>query len=125
MDAIDRTASNRPTATVADDPAGYREWAGTMADVLKAQTAALDDVTWDAAVKPAVAAQVAELRLRAASLRAAADPGSADELRQDIADGDRHRGYAQQKAVRQLLGLSTDDSWLHRQPKGDGAPLSV
>ncbi|MFE0458009.1 DUF4190 domain-containing protein [Kitasatospora sp. NPDC058965] len=125
MDAIDEEGSRRPTGAVADDPAGYREWAAAMVKVLQDQTAALQG-GWDPAVGPAVDAQLTELKLRLPALQRAAQPTGPDDLARALAESDKHRGYDQQKAVRKLLGLSTDDSWLD-QPSGgsDGAPKSV
>ncbi|PYC72097.1 hypothetical protein C7C46_26015 [Streptomyces tateyamensis] len=124
MDAIDTVGSRRPSGSVADDPAGYREWAADMAKVLQEQTAALQG-GWDPAVGPAVDAQTAELKLRIPGLQRAARPTGPDDLARALAEADQHRGYDQQKAVRKLLKLSTDDSWQNQPAGSDGAPKSV
>ncbi|WP_051970023.1 DUF4190 domain-containing protein [Kitasatospora azatica] len=125
MDAIDEAGSKRPTGSVADDPAGYREWAATMATVLQTQTSALEGGDWEPAVRTAVDAQLAELKQRIPALQRAAQPTGAEDLARAMSEADHHHGYDQQKAVRKLLGLSTDDSWLNQPARSDGAPKSV
>ncbi|MFF7632610.1 DUF4190 domain-containing protein [Kitasatospora sp. NPDC008050] len=122
MDAIDEAASHRPSGSAADDPDGYRDWAGELATVLRTQSAALDAGSWDPAVRTALNAQLAELRQRIPALRQAADSTGAGDLVRAIAQADQHRGYDQQKAVRQLLQLSTDESWLNPPTQGGGSP---
>ncbi|GAA1974188.1 septum formation family protein [Kitasatospora viridis] len=124
MDAIDLESGRRPAGPVAGDPVGYREWAGTFAEVLRAQTGALRSGDWGAAVRGAAGAQADELDLRAAALeRAAAAPGP-DELAAAVAESDLHKAQDRQLAVRQLLRLAT----VHGQggaAGGGGASQSV
>ncbi|MDH6135019.1 hypothetical protein P3T37_004429 [Kitasatospora sp. MAA4] len=125
MDAIDQAAGKRPSGGPAEAPADFRSWAAAMARVLDTQTAVLSRDAWDPGVKEAVAAQVAELQLRIPALKAAAASAGTDDLTAQLAQADRHRAYDQQKAVRKLLNLSTDDSWLYPSMPADGATQSV
>lgn len=125
MDNIDTEAGERPTGSVSDDPASFRSWALSMATTLEAETKGLAGDTWDPAVKAAVDAQVAELKLRIPALRAAAASTTTNELTAQLAESDQHRAYDQQKAVRALLGLSTDEQWMDDPSPSAAAPQSV
>ncbi|WP_035798291.1 DUF4190 domain-containing protein [Kitasatospora mediocidica] len=125
MDAIDQEAGKRPSGAVSAAPADFRAWAEQMTTVLEVQTAQLSRDAWDPGVKEAVAAQVAELQLRIPALKGAAASTGLDDLRFQLAEADQHRAYDQQKAVRKLLNLSTDDSWLTSSTPGSSAPQSV
>ncbi|WP_327068779.1 DUF4190 domain-containing protein [Kitasatospora sp. NBC_01302] len=124
MDAIDEAASRRPSGSAADDPDGYRDWAGALATVLRTQTTELDAGSWDPDVRTALDAQLAELRQRIPALQQAAGSTGTGDLVRAIAQADQHRGYDQQKAVRQLLQLSTDESWLNPPAQGGASPRS-
>ncbi|MBB4923758.1 DUF4190 domain-containing protein [Kitasatospora kifunensis] len=124
MDAIDEAAGERPSGSATDDPAGYRSWSADLAKVLSAQTTALDAGSWDPDVRTALNAQLAELRQRIPALQQAARSITMDDLASAIALADQHRGYDQQKAVRRLLQLSTDESWLDQPAQGGGSPPS-
>ncbi|MDH6112614.1 hypothetical protein P3T36_001496 [Kitasatospora sp. MAP12-15] len=122
MDAIDEQAGKRPSGSVADDPASFRSWATAMATTVESETNALAGDTWDPGAMEAIAAQIAELKLRIPALRAAGASTDTNELIAQLAEADQHRAYDQQKAVRQLLQLSTDESWATGpDPSGDSS----
>ncbi|WP_051812119.1 DUF4190 domain-containing protein, partial [Kitasatospora sp. MBT63] len=92
---------------VADDPAGYRAWAGRLADAADAEAAALEAGHWGPAAKQPVADLVAGIRQESTHLRAAANSTDPDVIERELDAADVSGVSRRAMAVRTALDLAT------------------